>query len=115
MSWKVITVESTGPSIRPTTSLIMSGADDCQVKMWATNDAKAWEVDTLRGHMNNVSRVMFNVKQDIIVSTSEDKSIRIWDATTCTGIRTFRREHDLLWILAAIQKLIHLQPVMTVD
>ena len=64
------------------------------------SDTKAWEVDTLRGHMNNVSCVMFHAKQDIIVSNSEDKSIRVWDATKRTGIQTFRREHDRFWILA---------------
>lgn len=64
-------------------------------------DTKAWEVDTLRGHMNNVSCVMFHAKQDIIVSNSEDKSIRVWDVTKRTGVQTFRREHDRFWILAA--------------
>jgi coatomer subunit alpha len=44
---------------------------------------------------------MFHAKQDIIVSNSEDKSIRIWDATKRTGVQTFRREHDRFWILAA--------------
>jgi len=43
---------------------------------------------------------MFHAKQDIIVSNSEDKSIRVWDATKRTGIQTFRREHDRFWILA---------------
>ncbi|KAL9265382.1 Coatomer subunit alpha-3-like protein, partial [Drosera capensis] len=65
------------------------------------SDTKAWEVDTLRGHMNNVSCVMFHAKQDIIVSNSEDKSIRVWDVTKRTGIQTFRREHDRFWILAS--------------
>ncbi|CAL9076488.1 unnamed protein product, partial [Musa acuminata var. zebrina] len=89
-------------SFHPTLPLIVSGADDRQVKLWRMNaDSKAWEVDTLRGHMNNVSCVMFHAKQDIIVSNSEDKSIRIWDATKRTGIQTFRREHDRFWILAA--------------
>jgi len=88
-------------SFHPTLPLIVSGADDRQVKLWRMNDTKAWEVDTLRGHMNNVSCVMFHAKQDIIVSNSEDKSIRIWDATKRTGIQTFRREHDRFWILAA--------------
>ncbi|CDY42637.1 BnaC01g00490D [Brassica napus] len=74
--------------------------DDRQVKLWRMNETKAWEVDTLRGHMNNVSSVMFHAKQDIIVSNSEDKSIRVWDATKRTGIQTFRREHDRFWILA---------------
>ncbi|GFZ20525.1 coatomer, alpha subunit [Actinidia rufa] len=88
-------------AFHPTLPLIVSGADDRQVKMWRMNDTKAWEVDTLRGHMNNVSCVMFHAKQDIIVSNSEDKSIRIWDVTKRTGVQTFRREHDRFWILAS--------------
>ncbi|KAL7117401.1 hypothetical protein ACP275_03G070000 [Erythranthe tilingii] len=51
--------------------------------------------------MNNVSCVLFHSRQDIIVSNSEDKSIRVWDATKRTGLQTFRREHDRFWILSA--------------
>ncbi|KAF5734159.1 coatomer subunit alpha-1 [Tripterygium wilfordii] len=87
-------------AFHPTLPLIVSGADDRQVKLWRMNDTKAWEVDTLRGHMNNVSCVMFHAKQDIIVSNSEDRSIRVWDATKRTGVQTFRREHDRFWILS---------------
>ncbi|WOG91978.1 hypothetical protein DCAR_0311234 [Daucus carota subsp. sativus] len=86
-------------SFHPTLPLIVSGADDRQVKIWRMNDTKAWEVDTLRGHMNNVSCVLFHARQDIIVSNSEDKSIRVWDSTKRTGLQTFRREHDRFWIL----------------
>ncbi|KAM1539897.1 hypothetical protein ACFX14_004688 [Malus domestica] len=88
-------------SFHPTLPLIVSGADDRQVKLWRMNDTKAWEVDTLRGHMNNVSCVLFHSRQDIIVSNSEDRSIRVWDATKRTGLQTFRREHDRFWILSA--------------
>ncbi|PIA55942.1 hypothetical protein AQUCO_00700334v1 [Aquilegia coerulea] len=88
-------------SFHPTLPLIVSGADDRQLKLWRMNDTKAWEVDTLRGHMNNVSCVMFHAKQDIIVSNSEDKSIRVWDVTKRTCVQTFRREHDRFWILAS--------------
>jgi coatomer protein complex subunit alpha (xenin) len=41
------------------------------------------------------------LRQDIIVSNSEDKSIRVWDMSKRTGVQTFRREHDRFWILAA--------------
>uniref|UniRef100_A0A1D1YPU5 Coatomer subunit alpha n=1 Tax=Anthurium amnicola TaxID=1678845 RepID=A0A1D1YPU5_9ARAE len=88
-------------SFHPSLPLVVSGADDRQVKLWRMNDTKAWEVDTLRGHTNNVSCVMFHAKQDIIVSNSEDRSIRVWDVTKRTGVQTFRREHDRFWILAA--------------
>ena len=88
-------------AFHPSLPLIVSGADDRQVKLWRMNDTKAWEVDTLRGHVNNVSCVMFHARQDVIVSNSEDRSIRVWDMSKRTGVQTFRREHDRFWILAA--------------
>ncbi|XLR29350.1 hypothetical protein S83_021511 [Arachis hypogaea] len=45
-------------SFHPTLPFIVFRADDRQVKLWRMNDTKAWEVDTLRGHMNNVSCFM---------------------------------------------------------
>ena len=92
-------------AFHPSLPLIVSGADDRQVKLWRMNDTKAWEVDTLRGHLNNVSCVMFHARQDIIVSNSEDKSIRVWDMSKRTGVQTYRREHDRFWILAAHPEL----------
>ena len=50
--------------------------------------------------MNNVSCVLFHANQDIIVSNSEDKSIRVWDMSKRLGVQTFRREHDRFWIMA---------------
>ncbi|KAJ8876168.1 hypothetical protein PR048_024077 [Dryococelus australis] len=85
----------------PTLPLIVSGADDRQIKLWRMNEAKAWEVDTCRGHYNNVSCVLFHPRQELILSDSEDKSIRVWDMTKRTCLHTFRREHERFWILAA--------------
>jgi WD40 repeat protein len=39
--------------------------------------------------------------QDLIVSNSEDKSLRVWDMSKRIGVQTFRREHDRFWILTA--------------
>ncbi|KAG1674856.1 hypothetical protein FOA52_015244 [Chlamydomonas sp. UWO 241] len=87
-------------SFHPSLPLIVSGADDRQVKLWRYNESKAWEVDTLRGHTNNVSCVLFHARQDLIVSNSEDKSVRVWDMSKRAGVQTFRREHDRFWIMA---------------
>ena len=65
------------------------------------NDTKGWEVDTLRGHFNNVSCVLFHPSQDLILSNSEDKTIRVWDMAKRTCLHTFRRDHDRFWIMAA--------------
>lgn len=85
----------------PTLPLVVSGADDRQIKLWRMNEYKAWEVDTCRGHYNNVSCVLFHPRQELIISNSEDKSIRVWDMTKRQCLHTFRREHERFWILAA--------------
>ena len=38
-------------------SFYLTGADDRVIKLWRMNETKAWEVDTLRGHKNNVRLV----------------------------------------------------------
>ncbi|XP_041036564.1 coatomer subunit alpha [Carcharodon carcharias] len=88
-------------AFHPTMPLIVSGADDRQVKIWRMNDSKAWEVDTCRGHYNNVSCAVFHPRQELILSNSEDKSIRVWDMSKRTGVQTFRRDHDRFWVLGA--------------
>lgn len=52
------------------------------IKIWKYNDVKAWEYDTLSGHSNNVCCAEYHSKGDVIISDSEDHTIRIWDSTT---------------------------------
>ena len=68
---------------------------------WVFHVLQAWEVDTCRGHYNNVSCVLFHPRQELIVSNSEDKSIRVWDLAKRACLNTFRREHDRFWVMAA--------------
>ena len=88
-------------AFHPTLPLVISGADDRQIKLWRMNETKAWEVDTMRGHTNNVSCVLFHPKHELVVSNSEDRTIRVWDVSKRIGVQTFRRENDRFWILAA--------------
>ncbi|CAM9256260.1 unnamed protein product [Chrysoparadoxa australica] len=88
-------------SFHPTLPLVISGADDRQVKLWRMNETKAWEVHTMTGHSNNVSCALFHPKRELILSNSEDRSIRVWDISQRMGVQTFRRESDRFWILAA--------------
>lgn len=88
-------------SFHPTLPLIVSGADDRQVKLWRMSDTKAWELDTFRGHLNNVSCAIFHPRKELIITDSEDKTIRVWDLNRRTCLHTFRRDSDRFWILAA--------------
>ncbi|KAJ1561298.1 hypothetical protein HK096_005226, partial [Nowakowskiella sp. JEL0078] len=92
-------------SFHPTLPLIVSGADDRQVKLWRMNETKAWEVDTCRGHYNNISCVLFHPRAELIISDSEDRTIRVWDMTKRTALQTFRRENDRFWIMGAHPEL----------
>jgi len=88
-----------------TMPLVVSGADDREVKLWRMNETKAWEVDTMRGHTNNVSCVLFHPKMEVIISNSEDKSIRVWDIAKQQTPKVWRRDNDRFWILACHPRL----------
>ncbi|KFD58197.1 hypothetical protein M514_00960 [Trichuris suis] len=88
-------------SFHPSMALVISAADDRQMKLWRYNDAKVWEVDTCRGHLNNVSCALFHPRADLILSDSEDKTIRVWDFHKRTCLHTFRQESDRFWVLTS--------------
>lgn len=88
-------------SFHPELPLIVSSSDDRMIKIWRTNETKAWEVDTLRGHTNNVSSVMFHPRDDLIISDSEDHTIRVWDSTKRICIQSFTRARDRFWVVAS--------------
>lgn len=62
-------------------------------------------MDSCRGHYNNVSSAIFHPRQDLILSDSEDKTIRVWDLTKRTAVATFRRDHDRFWVLTSHPEL----------
>jgi len=81
-------------------NLVISAADDRMIRMWRVSNSRAWEIDSLRGHTNNVSCCVFHPNLDVIVSNGEDRSIRIWDANRRVSLQTARKETERYWILA---------------
>lgn len=45
--------------------------------------------------------MLFHPKQELILSNSEDKSIRVWDMTKRTCLHTFRRDHERFWVMTS--------------
>ena len=64
-------------------------------------DTKAWEVDTCRGHFQNACAALFHPHQDLILSAGEDKTVRVWDLNKRTSVKSFKRENDRFWVIAA--------------
>ena len=40
---------------------------------------------------------LFHPKQELIISNSEDKSIRVWDMSKRQGVQTCPPRHDRVW------------------
>ncbi|CBN76271.1 Vesicle coat complex COPI, beta sub-unit [Ectocarpus siliculosus] len=78
---------------------LLSGSDDRTVKIWDYQTKTC--VQTLEGHTNNVSAVLFHKRLPIIVSAGEDGTIRLWHSTTYRAETTLNYGMERVWALAA--------------
>ena len=69
------------------------------VKVWDYQTKSI--VHTLQGHTNNICSVMFHPKLPIIISASEDATVRIWQASTYRAESTLNYGLERSWCLAA--------------
>ncbi|CAN0424697.1 unnamed protein product, partial [Ectocarpus sp. 8 AP-2014] len=74
-------------------------SDDRTVKIWDYQTKTC--VQTLEGHTNNVSAVLFHKRLPIIVSAGEDGTIRLWHSTTYRAETTLNYGMERVWALAA--------------
>lgn len=56
-------------------------------------------VTTLEGHTNNIAAVVFHPRLPIIVSGSEDGTVRIWHNTTYRLETTLNYSQERCWAL----------------
>lgn len=84
--------------------LCLSCSDDNHIKIWKISRNGLREVDTLRGHYNNVNAAVFHPRKDLVLSCSEDKTVRVWDLEKRSSLSSHRREADRFWAIAAHPK-----------
>lgn len=65
---------------------------DCTVKIWSLPDGAV--LHTLNGHSAEVTSIDY-FKEDIIISSSLDKSIRIWDITSESCITSYSADEPV--------------------
>ena len=76
---------------------LLSGADDRTAKVW-DYQTKAC-VQTLEGHAHNVSACAFHPELPLIVTGSEDGTVRLWHSTTFRLESTLSYGLERLWAL----------------
>lgn len=72
--------------------LIVSGSNDCKIKVWSASRGEC--IQTLTGHDQLVRALSFDPDSGRLVSTSYDKSIKVWDLNTGKLITEFKNSHS---------------------
>ena len=80
---------------------LISGADDKLVKIW-DYQTKAC-VQTLEGHTHNVSAACFHPELPIILSGSEDGTLRTWHANTYRLESTLNYGLERVWSVSCLK------------
>lgn len=78
---------------------LLSGADDRTVKIW-DYQTKAC-LQTLESHSHNIASVCFHPRLPLIVSASEDGTVRLWHSTTYRPETTLNYGMERAWALSA--------------
>ncbi|KAK3858973.1 hypothetical protein Pcinc_034864 [Petrolisthes cinctipes] len=79
---------------------LISGADDSLVKIWDYQNKTC--VQTLEGHSQNVSSVSFHPELPIILTGSEDCTVRVWHANTYRLENTLNYGLDRVWCICSL-------------
>lgn len=77
---------------------LVSGADDRLVKIWDYQNKNC--VQTLEGHAQNISCVSYHPELPIIMTGSEDGTVRIWHANTYRLETTLNYGLERVWTIA---------------
>ena len=75
--------------------LLVSCSADMSIRIWDIQETYSC-IKTLQGHDHNVSSVAFTPSGDHVVSSSRDKTIKIWEVSTGFCIRTLVGHRD--WV-----------------
>ncbi|OZC09928.1 coatomer subunit beta' family protein [Onchocerca flexuosa] len=80
---------------------LISGADDRFVKIWDYQNKTC--VATLDGHAQNVSAVCFHPELPVIITGSEDSTVRLWHASTYRLETTLNYGLERVWCIYALR------------
>ena len=73
--------------------LLCSGSRDNSVCLWDTNTSKS--ISSMYSTRNIVTGLEWVEGERGVLQSSEDKTLRLWDLTSCSTVQQFRARNDL--------------------
>lgn len=83
---------------------MISGGDDMKIKVWDYQTKQC--VHSLSGHHHNISSVMFHSELPLIISTSEDSTVKLWHSSTFRLESTLNYGMERGWGQSCANKLL---------
>ncbi|KAF5288983.1 hypothetical protein FQA39_LY03862 [Lamprigera yunnana] len=80
---------------------LISGADDRLVKIWDYQNKTC--VQTLEGHAQNISAVTFHPELPVVLTGSEDGTVRIWHANTHRLESSLNYGFERVWTICCLR------------
>ncbi|XP_073351038.1 cilia- and flagella-associated protein 337-like [Pagrus major] len=60
----------------PAAKQLVTGGTDGSLRVWFPNHTVC--IESLKGHVKPITNLMYNTKDQIVISLSEDKNVRVW-------------------------------------
>lgn len=80
---------------------LLSGSDDSTAKVWDCETKSC--VQTLEGHVHNVTTVTVHPELPIIITTSEDGAVHIWNSTTFSLEQKLNYALERVWAIGHVK------------
>ena len=78
-------------------NLLISASSDMTIKIWSIDEKR--ELHTLYGHMSAINAIALSKNEELLLSTSAESGIILWDLKTLTQIKKFRTEENFIYAL----------------